>query len=322
MKRYLVKTFFFAHLFFMPLAALTPPKPITGQAMITSQFQAYSGDYKFTFSLPDGWGIGDMVTSAEGGTYQIFPLNRDYGLQVEINYYADASEIKNSVQEIRKSFKTVQDTKNGFEVELSKAWYACLTTEQHLIQIWYSLPKKRKDSATVWKSLNNCVSISKTDPKEDIRILPVVFPEKGPWFKHPDGHLEVLFEEKKFHPEITCTAVNESPFKHLAKFQLKKLGRGYSGYFYIKWDQKDPSQAAFESHLNEMAQEIKTIEPFQRLGTTSVDSANGYGFTGGHPYSLLTIASKEFLFGFAIKGSILTDDVLNDLVNCIKYRQN
>lgn len=321
MKKFLLSLFVANILTVISLLALDPPKPIEGNPSILAKSYSFgAGNFLFKFSLPQGWGIGNMYTSAkEPSRFTLFPGNGGNGCAVEIRKYDSEALAREALNGFKRTFKSVSTFGDGFEVELKNAWYCCKVSGENLIQTWYSLPKKKKDSAAIWAGLKNAVTVSSIDIPEpavvDVKDRPAVEKYFRGWIcHHPENKCDVLFET---FPLITATK-NEDPNQiYLLKFQDFRV----SGYFFVKWDQKDYStNAPFQEHMKEMLQDVQKLEKSQRaVGQPKFDLAGGYGFTQGNPYHLISIAGKGFLFGFAYKPSNPYQNFdINDLVNKIK----
>jgi hypothetical protein len=305
--------------------ALPTPKPIKGSAAIVSKsFSAGAGEFVFDFKFPSGWGMGQMQASPNGsGFFQLFPVNGGVGCSIEITKYDHADLAKDALHDIRETFEKITKIQDGFEVSLSKAYYSCRINGDHLIQIWYSLPKKKKEHTKTWEQLKNCVSISHAGhpslQDKEREFLPVVeLPLRGWVCNHPNNNLHVIFES---YPIFTCTPNKESSSISLLKFKDIKS----SGFFYVKWDQTDlDKNEPYQEHLQEMLQDILKIEPNQQvLQAQEFDLKEGYAILRGNPYGLITLSGDGFLFGFAVKSensSIRYD--INDHIKRIKWQKD
>ena len=186
-----------------------PPKPVQGSpSFISKSLTTQSGDYAFDFKFPPGWGMGQMRSSPDGsGDFLLFPTEGGYGCKVEIIPFENAQRAKEALENQKLSFKSPKALKTGFEVELPKAWYACYVEGAQLVQIWYSLPKKTKESESTWAALKESLSISHgakkaaaaDKPKASSPVPKAYSPVteeslKGWWCHHPNNKLHVLFE--------------------------------------------------------------------------------------------------------------------------------
>ena len=306
--------------------ALTPPKPIEGAAFIAAkEFSTDAGDFTFNFKFPSGWGMGNMSTTEDGsGIFMLFPLKGGAGCSIEISKYSNGTLLKAAFDGLLKEFSSAKLLDDGFEVEFSKAWYAWTRSGEHMIQIWYSIPKKTKEYAQQWKGLKDCVSIGNKASKggNDVQqqIASVTeYPLHGWWCHHPNNKLHILFES---FPSIICAPAKDSAARHLLSFTDFTC----SGFFYVKWDQEDFDKIeTFQKHLDEMVQDLKKMESKQTVDTPTFDLNQKYAILPGSPYSFVTLASPtgHFLFGFAIKrsNSFLKYDI-NDLIKRVKYAKD
>lgn len=327
MKKLLVSLFFCCTLA-TPLLALSPPKPVEGTPMILSKsFTSKSGDYVFTFKFPSGWGMGEMKTSPDGsGNFVLYPEKGGHGCRMEMIPFESEKLAKEALENLKISFKETKDLKGGFEVDLSKAWFAAKVEGKQLIQIWYSLPKKTKESGAIWESLKNCVSLSqeskapKKEPSESKpkKYEPVTedFMRRGWVCHHPSNKLHVIFEAK---PLIKCALAKDN-----AKYQLSydDTLTASSGFFYVKWDPNDlQDKGTFQQHLKDMLQDIRTREPNQKMADNlTCNLEGGYAQWSGNPYDLWTVAGDGFLFGFAVKPHWAFKGYdINDLVKKVKW---
>lgn len=304
--------------------AISPPKPITGYPGINSQtMYLHAGEYIFTLDIPIGWGMGEFSTHNDGtGSFKLFPNKGGFGCQITIER---SDESIKSMKTIQKKFSKVKEITNGFETELSNAFFCCLATEQHLIQIWYSLSKKRSEHSKNWKSLRNCLTISKESPqtkkgevisKEYPRAIETLY--QGWSFFHPEGKRRVFF---KTLPDIPFVTLNEEEFH---SYLIKFTGFKFSGYFYIKWDQsvalEQPSsenQNPYQEFIKEMIYEIDTLEPNQRCGDKQLLSTEiGCILVRGNAYSFFAWAGKGFLMGLVVENEqIEKTDIAELLLN-------
>jgi len=300
------------------LAALPAPKPIEGHPSIISKtFSSCSGDFTFKFTPPKDWGFGSISSSQGSGYYELFPVNGGAGCTIEIKKYDDENLLKVAVEDLKKGFKSVKPLDNGFEAELPKAWFACRVQGNHLIQIWYSLPKKAAHATAAWNDLKNCLAISQKAAVDKNQPYARVTEAEydGYWCHHPNNKLHVLF---KSFPIIRCTINKDDKLVHYIRFSdLKAVG-----YFFIKWDQINLGEKApYQGHLNEMLKEITQIEPKQKMEKEAVfNVASGYSLWRGSPYNLLTVSADGFLFGFAIKPEGFLNVDLNDYIGRVKWK--
>ncbi len=308
--------------------ALNPPKPTKGQAgfSATKELTLGAGGYTFSFNLPAGWGIGDTSLGANGiSSFQLFPINEGYGCSIEIKHYDTDDQAKQASQKIRKTFDTTKKLSDGFEVELSKAWYACRIDNKHLIQIWYSLPKKKSEHAKIWNALKSCVTIYQSAALQSSDISenkyePITFSPGEGWFcHHPDNKLHVLFEQSTSHLwGVTCSRNTDSS----ASYQLKFSDRKSSGFFFVKWDQANlDTSAPYQVHLDEMLLDVKKIEPAQTVDKSpTFNLEKKYAIWRGYPYGFITIAGDGFLYGFSIKqNNEHIESDINAILKCIKW---
>lgn len=316
--------FVLSALLFSQAFAIPPPKPIEGSASIVSKsFSTSAGDFSFDFNFPSGWGMGEMHASAEGwGSFHLFPVNGGIGCSIEITKFDNANLAKNALQDFRKTFKSTSKLQDGFEVELPKAFYACRAKGDHLIQIWYSMSKKKKEHAKNWESLKNCVSVSLLSKAplhdKEQEFLPVVESPIYGWIcNHPNNQLRVIFDS---HPFYTCIANVDNSAAYLLQIKHRKC----HGFFYVKWDQTglDKSEP-YHEHLQEMLQDVLKIEPDQQFSQApEFNLKDGYAILYGNPYGLVTLSGDGFLFGFAVKAQEPHSSYdINDLIKRIKWQK-
>lgn len=303
--------------------ALPIPKPIEGSASIISpSFTTTAGDFSFSITLPAGWGIGEMQVSHTGcGSFHLFPTNGGIGCSMEISSFDQAALARESLESFRRTFKSVSEIEGGFEVELSKAFYACRLQGEQLIQIWYSLPKKKKEHVKNWKMLKNCLSLSRKLAIEQApqEWLPIVQSPFHGWIcHHPHNDLRVMFDPG---PLYTGTANTDDAKNYLLEFKSWQC----QGFFYVKWDLPNlDKDEPYHEHLQEMLQDVLAIAPTQTvLQDPELNLQEGYAILQGSPYTLVTLSGDGFLFGFAVKVLPLTMSYdINTLIRAIKWQQN
>ena len=232
------------------------------------------------------------------------------------------------MKKIQKKFSNVKEIKNGFEAEFSNAFFCCLATEQHLIQIWYVLSKKGSEHRKNWKFLRKSASLFKEssieqDDDVNTREYPraIENPGKGWSFFHHEGKRRVFFETMPYIPFVT---VNEEPsLSHLIKFD----GFKFNGYFYIKWDQSVVKDQPASENLNpyrefikEMIDEITILEPTQRCeDELHASTRGGYMWVHGDPYFFLAWAGDDFLMGVVVKKEQVEKNDINEVTRKISY---
>jgi hypothetical protein len=148
--------------------------------------------------------------------------------------------------------------------------------------------------------------------------------------------MRVMFEGG-LHTSLACHENADPATTHLLQFENKPFGPydGYSGFFYIKWDQGDLDKSEpYQAHLQEMLQEIMRIEPNQQVWEEpEFNLPDGYAILGGEPYLLITFSDngESFLMGLAVKSENQIGipafynnklDIVNDLVKKIKWQKN
>ncbi|MCB1117281.1 MAG: hypothetical protein KDK50_01725 [Chlamydiia bacterium] len=164
-----MKTFIFSLLVSVQCLALTPPKPIQGYPMMMAGGSAIlgAGDMSVVINnLPKGWGTSISSLSKSGGYLELLSTQDKYGCSVEIKRFDSEQDLEKNYAKIKRSFdqKKVKDLNDGFEAELSHAWYSCYTSNPFLVEIWYVLPKNvgraKKKYAENWDLLKNSVQVS------------------------------------------------------------------------------------------------------------------------------------------------------------------
>lgn len=303
------------------LVAVDPPKPIQGfPSIVTQKYLMGVGDSLLTFTLPTGWGLGDVVASAKGPShFTLFPQNGGEGCTIDVRRFESQEVAQEALKSIKKTFKSQVTFENGFEVELKKAWYSCSTQGEYLVEIWYSLKKKQKESAQIWQTLKSCFAISSIAVQGSMgcpKDRPAVEKTLEGWIcHHPENKVDVFFE---IFPLNTAIKNEEENSLHLIAFEELRA----SGYFFVKWDQTNLSvEHPYQEHLNEMFQDIVKLHSSQKkTGKASVDLEQGYGYLPGQPYNIITLSGDRFLFGFAFKSknSLHNYDV-NDLIKRVKW---
>lgn len=305
------------------LIALEVPKPIKGTpSLISKEYSIGVGSVLFTFKLPPGWGLGNISAQADSPSYfTLFPQKGGFGCSIKVTRFDNDALANDAVQQMKKNFKKVSTLGNGFEAELKSAWFSCTSNSQYLVQIWYSLPKKQKNSYQIWKDLKQSMVISpiQSQPapnsEANANRSPIEKTFNGWVCHHPANKVDVFFET---FPLINASLKEDASQLYLLKFS----GTFVSGYFYIKWDQNDlTTNAPFEAHIQEILQDIKKFDSSQKIGTPTYDLAQGYGYADGNPYRLITVKGDGFLFGFAFKPSLsFASYDVNDLVKLVKWK--
>lgn len=273
-----------------------------------------------------------MNTTKEGsGSFKLYPINGGVGCRIDIIYYDQPNLAEKALQDIRKTFSSVKDRKDGFEAQSSKAYFSCRVHENHLIKIWYSLPKKEKKHDKEWKHLQNCVTILPSSKSslmttlfpDDMDHHPSVveIPQMGWACYHPQKQLCVIFET---WPMLTGKPKERDELSHLIYFHDFKS----KGYFYVKWDQPtvqwNQSAASnhepYHQHLQEMINDLLMLEPNQQFLENPVfNETHGYATLTGTPYDIFTLAEDGFLYGFAVRPTGLMSYDINDLLKKIKW---
>lgn len=293
------------------LSALEAPKPISGFPSISSRSTVLSvGDMVIKIAPPPKWGIGETSISRERtSTLSLFPEDGSHGCSVQIDRYADEASATQAVEKLKRTFQSTIAVNNGFEAELKKAWYSCKVNDACVIQIWYSLPKKKSNSQSNWQSLKDCISIESLEPKVTDSLdpnRPAVEKTRLGWVcHHPENKVDVFFRI----PSFAEASGNEDPSK-LYSVQFSDFTA--SGYFYVKWDQKEVTEETFANFLNEMLLDIKGMEPTQKVsGKGVINMEQQHAFLKGSPYTIVTVPANDdgFLIGFAMKQSLLYSDI-------------
>ena len=199
MKKIALQTILAACLTSSSLIALDPPKPVTGQPQIfTPLFSVNVRDANVAIKAPSGWGIGEISTSKTSTSYMyLYPVNGGNGFLIEIDAYADEAATKGVLKQYQSTFKTTTPFNNGFETELKSAWYSGYTSGEFLIQMWYSLPKKKSDSQKTWNALKQCFTLQPygiTSSIEGSDRAPVEKFTTGWVCHHPENKVDVYFE--------------------------------------------------------------------------------------------------------------------------------
>lgn len=334
------KKFFIAFLLSAALCsqcfAITPPKPITGRPglMAGKNTNIHAGEYTFTFALPSGWGMGSFKTNPEGsGSFQLFPQEGGVGCTITIEKSEDAVK---SLEKIRKKFSSFKEIKNGFEVEMSKAFFCCQTTSDLVIQIWYSLPKKSKEHAKIWKSLRKCLTISR-DVSPDSHEAPAALNDASsdlndsPENDHP-AFAEISDTEWAFyHPtedkHLTLTTtrpVQCVPYSQEYNSYLLLEDGKCLGYFTVKWDQLSArlfkpaieNPGLYDQFLDEMLQDLLTFEPTQQINDAPKYHQE-FGLTElkGEPFNLTAFSGFDCLVGMAINNDAPEDFTMKFNIN-------
>ena len=260
-----------------------------------------------------------MSLNADENSYLTFcPANGGYRVSVEITPFDNEKSAKNALQKNKKSFKSVTRLDDGFEAELTSAWYCCKTSDRYLIEVWYSLPKKTNTSLKSWNALKNCIALEIENPEPELDATDRPAVEKTPFswvFHHPENKVDVFFKTT-FRDE---TNQNGDPSQ---SYLINFCDWEAKGYFYIKWDQDDvSSEEPYAKHLEEMWEDVVKIDPtVQKSGKPTFDLKNGFAYSVSPPYLLITVHGDGFLFGFACQNKIkyVNFDV-NDLVKKISW---
>ncbi len=293
-----------------PAMALSPPKPVTGFPSIMSGrgTHFHLRDKIISVKAPQGWGIGDTSLSSEDKTsyLSLFPSNGDYGCTIQIDRYPDESAAAAALEKVKHTFSSVKPIQNGFEVDLKKAWFSCKQSSTCVVQMWYSLPKKKSDSLKKWQSLKDCVSIEPIEVQEPVPVelsnQPAVEKRGFDWVcHHPENKIDLFFKTLPFWESNG----NTDPSK-LYSVEFKDIMS--DGYFYVKWDQADCThEAVYHDFLKEILADLKGIDSAQQArGKAIVNLDQKLAFWKGSPYTIVIVSADDsgFLFGFALQQSI------------------
>lgn len=325
MKKFLAKLITINVLLASSLMALDIPKPIKGSASLISGSNNHNygaGDLLVNLKTPNGWGVGNLSLSAnQPSQISVFPIGGGYGCTINIRRCANATDANNAIEVVKKDFKQRTSLDNGFEAETKHAWYCCKATGDYFMEMWYPVPKMNKDTLKNWNALKNMVTLSSRaaeTPKEVDPSIPRPPVEKS-GFKWVAHHPENLFDVY-FEPAMAMTVTkNENPDQ---LYLLRFNNYDCSGYFFIKWDQTDLStETPFSNHLQEMLNDIRKLESSQRLvGSTQVNVKDGYAYSQGTPYNLITLSGDGFLFGFAYKPTFTFRNYdVNELIRKVRW---
>jgi hypothetical protein len=338
-KRFIVLFLFIAILSTSSADAMNAPKPFKGTASIISgksHYQLTSGNTQFLFNTPEGWGIGSLSLSANAVSHvELLPISNGYGCSYEIEPYASQEDALSAMQGLKNTFSSTTSRNNGFEVALKSAWFSCQAIDGYLVQIWYSLPKKKKNSETVWNGLKNALTITRletktvdnqidkepqdnqTVSKETKNDRPLVEGAFGRWVcHHPENKVDVFLNDCFFG------TINRDNSNRLYLIEFRDIDG--SGYFFIKWDQNDFTDTIpFVEHIQEICDDIQKDHPTQKITSTAsynVRPNNGYGIAQGSPYHIVTVAGDGFLFGFAYNlNNNFRDYDVNKLVQKVSW---
>ncbi len=314
MKKMIVSCLFIVQAF-----ALSPPKPIEGSPSIVvgKEFSTGAGDYLFTFHFPTNWGLGDVLASRDGsGYFELFPGKGGVGCSIQVENLGSDDAAQARMAELRATFSSTKSISDGFEADLSKAWYACRVFGSEVAQFWYSLPKKKKEHNKIWDEIKNCISISYSAPRYTMPpvktdLPPVMEHWKGWQFNRHNQH--VLF---KTNGPVICTPNIDTSRAHALDFNDSNS----KVIFYLKWDQKEDKDA-FAAHFDEMLADVKKVAPNQKMiGAPRYELQAGYAVWQGDPYTFITLSGDGagFLFAFAVQ-AIFNDVNVDDLVNRVEW---
>jgi len=321
MKKVILNLLMISCLTVSSLLALDPPKPIQGfPSIMTKEYSMGMGQSLFTFKLPAGWGLGDVLASAGGPShFTLFPQSGGDGCVIDIRRFDSEDAAQEALKLIKKTFKNVTAFDNGFEVELKKSWYRSTTSGEYLIETWYSLAKKKKDSLQNWQALKSCLVISPIDAQasQDPAVdRPAVEKAAQGWVcHHPENKVDLFFET---FPMITAIKNEEESRLYLLAFEEFRV----SGYFFVKWDQTNLNmEDPYQEHLKEIFQDVSKLDPSQaKTGKAYFDLEQGYGYLPGQPYNIITVTGDKFLFGFAFKSKNPFNKYdVNDLIKRVNW---
>jgi hypothetical protein len=306
------------------LAALDPPKPISGipNVLAGKQFSLTAGRTAYVFAFPEGWGMGDTSAVESQGRFTLFPKEGGYGCAIDIDRFDNETLAKDEADRISRTFSSVQDLPDGFESVQKTARYACRVSGVYLVQIWYVLPKRSREQQAIWEKLKACVRVSEEKKKEAPAApeeggLLVEVPWKGWLCNHPNGLLHVLVERNLFYKTVPNLGSDK-------KYLLEIGDMHSSGFFYMKWDEKN-SKESLQAHLDEIRADVQSFEKKQSCESAAVfPDEEKWAYLRGDPYTLISVAGDGFLFGFALKNTSWGRSFkVNEYVNRVGwYRTN
>ena len=294
-----MKEFFFLFLLSLQLFATDLPLPVWGKTTGPSFFS--TDRVTFTFSCPEGWGIGETWSFQEGSRYfTLFPREMGFGCSIQIDRFIEAKGAMEEMARLQQTFPSTEEITSGFEAVFPIAGYSCRLDGLYLIQTWYCVADYIPFDHGLWDQLKRCISITDLEQQgspSDNSMVKV--PSRGWVCHHPDGKLHVLLE---------CDGVvkkAEPPKDPHRKYLLEVMDFNMSGFFYLKWNQSDlHTQQPYEAFLKEIADEIRELESEQQFeNSPKYNIENGFALIKGYPYGIVTVAGDQFLYAFAIKKS-------------------
>lgn len=298
------------------LNGVSPPNPIVGSPnILTPKFSAGSGSFLFEIETPSEWGLGNVSVSPDGSAhFELYPKNGGNGCVIEIESYNSDEKAANVLNKLRNKFKNTKDLDDGFEAELSQAWFSGRVYGQLLIQTWYSLSKKRSEHKSHWKDLKNCLHVSNVEDtiSEPLPREPVKRTIDGWVFTHPTKEQFVIF---KTFGEMN----NDNTFSYLISFD--DFAANAIGHFYLEWDQEclDTTEP-YQSLADKISLEMKAIDSNQFFDPIKILPQEGYAIMSGYPYGVVIVSGDNFLFGFAVKHHFDFKDIdINALIQKVKW---
>jgi hypothetical protein len=306
---------------FTRLNGISPPSPIVGNpTFLSPKFSAGSGSFIFEIDVPSKWGLGNFSVSPDGSAYfELYPKTGGNGCIIEIQRYNANDQAANALNKFRNKFKNTKALDDGFEAELSQAWFSCRIKGQFLIQTWYSLPKKSSKHKDHWKNLKNCINVLNVEDSidktpESLPHEPIKKMIDGWRFNHPTKEQFVLFET-----HFGGSLRNDEAFSYLISFD--DITTNASGFFYIEWDQSDLEITnPYQNLAEKIFKEMKAIDPNQSFDPIKIIPEEGYAIMPGHPYGIVVVSGDNFLFGFAVKRLMDFKDVnVSALLDKVKW---
>ena len=324
-------------LLFSPLRGISPPSPIQGTPnILTPKFSLTCGFTAFEIDIPAKWGLGNFPNSSEDTTYfDLYPRQGGNGCAITVKRYENGDQAMNALNKLRNRCDKTIDLPDGFETELSRAWFSCRANGQFLIKTWYSLPKKKSEHKNDWKNLKNCIRVSNVQtpifyPSAAKNCGPIEEMMEGWKFKHPVIEQFVLF---KMRSGVTLN--KDDNFKYLISFSdSDKFADKFAdkfppffnksphlkGYFYLKWDQTELDTAnPYQNFADEIAQDIKAKHVKSIFDPMEIHLKEGVALIKGTPYAIFVFAGDNILFGFAIESFGMKGEDLNKLSEKIAW---